>query len=155
MKRILAITACVCLLALPCLAAAAQPAPKHLQQSQASHDRRWQQMTPEQRSHVQQRAHEFRNMDPAQRQRVREAYRYYHSLPAREREHLREQWQQNPHHKLQDGRDIGPPSARSSQRRGFNQRMYTPPSMGVTGRHRGEPSPLIPERGPRSKPRQH
>lgn len=162
--KFLTIAACACLLALPCVAAAAgPPAPKHAppphpQPSPTSHHR-WQQLTPQQRSHVKQRAREFKNMNPTQRQRVRDAYHYYHSLPAREREHLREQWQQNPHPKRQDQRDSTPAPARSGHghrsRARISQPLHTPPSLRVTARHPGAPTPLIPEPNPRSKPRQH
>ena len=61
---------------------------------------RWQRMSPQERSRVNERAQEFRQMSPRQQQRVREAYRYYQSLPPNQRRALRRQWkhqsQQNP-----------------------------------------------------------
>nr|WP_295377806.1 DUF3106 domain-containing protein [Pseudoxanthomonas sp.] len=56
------------------------------------HGRRWQQMTPEQRSQARRGMHRFEHMNPEQRDRARALFLRMREMPPEQREKLRDDW---------------------------------------------------------------
>ncbi|MDO9372579.1 MAG: DUF3106 domain-containing protein [Gammaproteobacteria bacterium] len=71
----------------PATAEQHQPAGKH------KGAKRWQEMTPEQRTQAREHFQRFRQLPPEEQTRIRDRYQHFKKLPPEQRKELREQWE--------------------------------------------------------------